>query len=225
MEACVFHILFNSNYVVTYMNVVAFVYINLAAWHYMKGHEVLDREEIDWQEYEFYHTIWHVLVALSCAALVYSHHGSTHKRTGPTYLTKNLVPQCKPTNPPDEEKYYCSVWRLLYESKERLPNVLAWLDPPEGEEATTSIRRRRDQLGLEEKDGLRDDESCHNKEDAEENNGFERENVSCLEVSRNLLSERTALKTRDKISSGSTTLKANRLILSSSTSNMALHTV
>lgn len=105
MVACFFYMVFNSNFLFTYMNIVGSIYINLAFWYYFEGCKALEEEDYD--EYQFNHVAWHVLVSFSCAAFIYAFHGSSIRKR-PTTLTKPIV-HCKHRHSPATESRPASI--------------------------------------------------------------------------------------------------------------------
>ena len=128
MVACMFHIVFQASTLFTFMNVIGVVYLNTAVWYYDAAFSAYEDEEFE--TYEFYHVAWHVLVALSVAAFIYSYHGSSLRDEGPTRLTRPIV-TCEPKKEKKEGETkaglsdrYCSVmfrigttWAGFLESK------------------------------------------------------------------------------------------------------------
>lgn len=153
MIACFAYMFLTSDFLITYMNAIGVVYINLALWYYSRANDFLAVEEEegehslsedDWKEYEFYHVGWHLLVALSCAAFVYSYHGAkTGKKTN---MTTNLAPKCDEVSQPihrHHTRLYCSAIDIAAKLGERIDA----LDPPSFSRLLSWLRRKTDEGG------------------------------------------------------------------------------
>lgn len=231
MIACFAYMFLTSDFLFTYMNAIGVVYINLALWYYARANDFLAIEEDegralsedDWKQYEFYHVGWHLLVSLSCAAFVYSYHGT---RTGKaTRMTTNLAPTCVEKSQEQKEedeksvarttRLYCSAMNIAGKLGERIDA----LDPPSFSRLVTWLRRKTGGGGGGGTKGRKEKE----KGNCTSTDAGRLCDLLFLCSTKKRASDRTTLRILGRSWNGSRNLPDKWTMRASSTANMARH--